>query len=190
MIALHKSDYWDHITQTIMSYLEISSATTINPRVFNLASGRFFRQGARSSHILCQSNTHTHTHTHTHKMVSRPLTNILHLWSFLSLAIIIYTLFSAPLSSMLLLVWPIYPHLKHSTGFLIQTPKVHIHQQSSMVRPTTGKLHSLVLASEEVAKSYILICKQRARHLAWHGLLNPPQSPPPVTHLLQQSHTS
>ena len=45
---------------------------------------------------------------------------------------------------MLLLVWPIKQHLKHSTAFLIHNLKVHIPSNKSIVRPITTILQVLV----------------------------------------------
>lgn len=46
------------------------------------------------------------------------------------------------------------------------------------------------MAAGAVTKSYILICRQSKQHWAQCGLLKPQSPPPPMTHLLQQHHTS
>lgn len=45
---------------------------------------------------------------------------------------------------MLLLVWHIKQYLKHSTAFVILSPKVHITPNTYMVRPVTAIFQSIV----------------------------------------------
>jgi hypothetical protein len=77
---------------------------------FNLSFRQTFQTSLKSSHILCQNITRT---------VSRPHTNIL-LWNLL-IQVATVQISPAPLSCMFLKGWPIKPHLKHSTAFLIQS---------------------------------------------------------------------
>lgn len=56
----------NHMTQTILSCPEISSAEAINPEFFDLSAGRLFVQ-AQNQHILCQNIL---------GMFSKPHTNI------------------------------------------------------------------------------------------------------------------
>lgn len=90
------------------------SAKVVNPQSINLASGRFFLTMAKGSHIL---------HKNIVRIVSMPHTKILP-WN---------------------LPWGQTSNgPRHSTGFLIQSPKIHISSNQTMVQHITAIPQSLV----------------------------------------------
>lgn len=105
-------------------------------QTLKLTSGRCFGQGEKINHILCQNI----------KNVSRQFTTFLLLFFPSENVSAVCPQFRCPpgLSSMLLLVCFIKPHLKPSTAFLIQSPSVYNLPTRIMVRSFIAISHSLV----------------------------------------------
>lgn len=62
------------------------------------------------------------------------------------------------------------------------------HNIKGLVHYHHGRKHHGIHGTAALVQNYILICRLRERAWAWRRLLKP-QSPPPVTCLLQQGHT-
>ena len=119
-------------TKSLLGFFETSFVNAINLSLFTLTLGRLFRQGQKVATFF------------TKIPQKQPLCHILKFFSFeISWARSTqFKLLPATKSSIFLLGWPIKPHLKHSTEFQIQSPKIHILSNKSMVRPITAIPHS------------------------------------------------
>lgn len=129
LVRLYYGFAWEQtlITTRIDSRLFWDFLCQHNPKLFNLTLGRFFWTKAKQSPILYQNIT---------RPVSSPYINIL-LWNFLSWP----PQFKSPsalLFSLVLLLWPIKPHFKVSTAFVIHSLIVHILSNKNTGRSITA----------------------------------------------------
>jgi hypothetical protein len=117
-------------TKSMMGISETSFIHAINLSLFTLFSSRFFGQWQKAATFftkISQERSLSHKLKFSHE---NSRTRIPHFKSL-----------SKTKTSLFLLGWSIKHHLKHSTAFQIQNPKIHILLNKSILRAVTVVSH-------------------------------------------------